>query len=105
MDRRPALSAVQGSRAEGHREMDHRRRFRRWEAREEYPAVKGARRRARRLRAEWRAGPSRPRIPVAADRPRLRGHLQREMAAAHQGRGPALSDLPGAFTIPGLESP
>ena len=42
-------------------------------------------------------------FPLRLVVPRVRGHLQREMAAAHQGRRPALLVLPRAFAVPDPE--
>ena len=67
---------------------------------QERPPRQGPRRRARRLRAERRAGAARPRLPATAPRAGVRRHLQREVAQAHQGGRPALPVVPGAVALP-----
>ena len=83
--------------------LDHRRSVGRQPAHQERAARQGAGRCSRGVRAEWGTGPSRPRLPVASRRTRVRGRLQREVATAYQGRRPALPVVPGTLAVPHAE--
>ena len=95
VDRRAALApAARGRRPEG-RHLDRRRGRRRQRQRAQHPHGEGDGRRPGRLRPERRGGASGERLPAAAHRSGLDGQRQRQVAAPHQGRGPALPDANG----------
>ena len=95
VDRRAAVAPAARGRRPAGRCLDRRRGRRQQRQRAQHPDGEGDGRRPGRLRPERRGGAPGERLSAAAHCSWLDGQHQRQVAAPHQGGGPALSDPDG----------